>query len=228
MINISAVSKKSGAVQKFRQDRPLWPDEVQSNTVRWPLRFDFDIDYLLPSDKWEESKVASQDLSALARGGFQIVEEPMAIETVKGLGITNIESRTTAVTLSTHDQLVEALVEAGRIQRYFAEKEYRIDGERLDAVWKRIERSVPTFAFEVQVGGDLYHALGKLKHAFDIWNSRIFLVASDSERPKVQTLLSGTFHEISSELRFISIESFQKLLRQKKEVRQLEADLGLL
>jgi len=159
--------------RKFRQDRPLWPDEVQTNAVRWPLRFEFDIDYLLPSDKWEESKISSQDLSLLARGGFQIVAEPMAIEVVRGFGITDVGPRSTRTGLTTHDELVEALVEAGRIQRYVAEKEYKIDGERLDAVWKRVERSVPTFAFEVQVSGDLYHAIGKLKHAYDIWNSRI-------------------------------------------------------
>jgi hypothetical protein len=45
-----------------------------------------------------------------------------------------------------------------------------MDGTRLDAVWRRVEKSVPTYVFEIQVGGDIYHAIAKLKHAYDLWN----------------------------------------------------------
>jgi len=87
---------------------------------------------------------------------------------------------------------------------------------------------VPTYAFEVQVGGDLYHALGKLKHAFDIWNSNVFLVASEEDRDKVNALLSGTFHEIGGRLRFIEVEQLERLFHGKQEVMGLERELGLL
>jgi hypothetical protein len=38
-------------VTKSRQDKPLWPEEIASNAVIWPLRFEFDIDYILPSNR---------------------------------------------------------------------------------------------------------------------------------------------------------------------------------
>ena len=31
---------------KFKQDRPLWPKEVKENRVIWPLRFEFDVEWL--------------------------------------------------------------------------------------------------------------------------------------------------------------------------------------
>ena len=100
-------------------------------------------------------------------------------------------------------------------------------GNVSNVVWKRVEKSVPTYAFEVQVGGDIYHAIGKLKHAFDIWNSRIFLVIDHSSTPKVTELLGGTFHEIADELKVVELESLERLQRALVTVHDLEKELGL-
>ena len=74
-----------------------------------------------------------------------------------------------------HSRIQEIIFEIGKLNRLISEKEYPMENERLDVVWRRVEKSVPTYVFEVQIGGDIYHALGKLKHAFDLWNSNIFL-----------------------------------------------------
>src|SRR3972149_9518279 len=37
---------------KFKQNRPLWPDEIRSKKIIWPLRFEFDVRFNLPPDKW--------------------------------------------------------------------------------------------------------------------------------------------------------------------------------
>ena len=108
--------------------------------------------------------------------------------------------------LLSHDDLKHRLVEIGQLQGYLADEEYVFDTGRLDVVWRRVERSVPTYVFEIQVGGDVYHALGKLKHAFDLWNSHIFIVAAQSDRGRVGNLLSGTFHEINDRIKFIELE----------------------
>lgn len=100
--------------------------------------------------------------------------------------------------------------------------------ERLDTVWRRLPESVPTYVFEVQVGGDLYHALGKLKHAYDIWNSRIFLVGSSGDMHLVNKLLSGTFHEIKPFLRFIETPKIQQLHQSKRNIFDIEKQLGLM
>jgi hypothetical protein len=43
---------------KFYQDVPLWNAELQSNRVRWPLRFEFDVEFLLPEDRWKHEKTS--------------------------------------------------------------------------------------------------------------------------------------------------------------------------
>lgn len=77
-----------------------------------------------------------------------------------------------------------------------------------------LERGVPTFVFEVQIGGNVTEALGKLKHAYDLWNSNLYIVIEDKDRNKVSILLSGTFHEIKDKLTVIlasEIEEFYKI-----------------
>ncbi len=120
----------------------------------------------------------------------------------------------------------DLLLDVGRMRRFVCQEEYRIDGERIDVVWKRVEKSVPTYAFEVQVGGDIYHAIGKLKHAFDIWNSRICLVTDATNARRARELLTGTFHEIASELRILEVEKLEQLRQAMSAVHTLEQELG--
>ena len=54
---------------KSRQDKPLWPQEVEENEVFWPYRFEFDVKYCLPQDRWRTQKVVSDVIRVLARGG---------------------------------------------------------------------------------------------------------------------------------------------------------------
>ena len=211
----------------FRQNKPLWPQEMTQSKVLWPLRFEFDVSYCFPRELWESERIATTSLRALARGGFQTLDEEIANSVLESLPEISSVPSATSTTGSLHSQLIDKLLTIGRVQRFITEKEYRLNGERLDAVWRRVERSVPTYVFEVHVGGDLYHALGKLKHAFDIWNSNIFLVASEQDREKVNTLLSGTFHEIARQLNFIEIGALEQLYENKQQVINLERDLGL-
>jgi hypothetical protein len=81
--------------------------------------------------------------------------------------------------------------------------------------------------FEVQIGGDIYHAMAKLKHAFDLWNSHIFLVATMSDKGNYQELLSGTFHEVADQMGFIDISSIKELLEKKRDYKNLERTLGI-
>jgi hypothetical protein len=126
-----------------------------------------------------------------------------------------------------HDELKHRLAEIGRLQGYLADEEYVFDIGKLDVVWRRVERSVPTYVFEVQVGGDVYHALAKLKHAFDLWNSNIFVVASQVDYNKVRDLLSGTFHEIRDRTRFIELGKVEELHRRKRAYLDFEKELGI-
>lgn len=126
-----------------------------------------------------------------------------------------------------NNKIRDILVEIGRLQNFVADSEYLFDIGRLDAVWRKVKLSVPTYVFEAQVGGDLYHALAKLKHAFDIWNSHIFIVASQTDIGKVDNLLVGTFHEIEPRLGFIELGKVEELYKRKRDYLALEEELGI-
>jgi predicted RNA-binding protein len=229
---------------KFIQDKPLWPDELKNKEVIWPLRFEFDVDFCLPPDKWKDEKVTLKEL--FPRAGFQKLHDSIAKKIISSINrveytIPYVELPSIAeeqteflpnsqkiepVALS-HNAIQSRLVEIGQLQNFIAEKEYPFDIGKLDVVWRRITNSVPTYVFEIQVGGDIYHALGKLKHAHDLWNSHIFIIASEKDHNKVNNLLSGTFHEINDEIKYIDLEKIEKLYSLKKAYFNLENELGI-
>lgn len=225
-------------VSKFKQTNPLWPEEIKKNTVIWPLRFEFDVEYCFPVSLWKQERYSTQDLQLVTRMVFQCypVEEVNNARIALGLSAIK-EADVSAYGLSqpfrdapikvSHDELKKYLLQIGQIQGYVADEEYRLESTYLDVVWRRVERSVPTFAFEVQIGGDIYHALSKLKHAFDIWNSHIFLVATLKDRAKYEELISGTFHEIKEKVKFIEAGAVKKLLEKKISYKEMERSLGM-
>lgn len=221
---------------KFRQDQPLWPEEVKQGKILWPLIFEFDVAYCLPQDRWRSEGVINETLRNRVRRRqmLQMLEEGLAKELVMALSKEAPESllplpETQALHMppSPHDETIAKLLEIGRLQKFLTEKEYDMEGYRLDAVWRRVEKAVPTYVFEVHIGGDLPRSLAKLKHAFDIWNSNIFLVANKENRKNADRLLSGLFHEIRGRLKFIELEKVDELLKQKRGVRDLEAEIGI-
>ena len=243
---VSGIIGHGSVRTKFRQDQPLWPQEIKERKVIWPLRFEFNIERCLPFDKWQTSKVVSKEL--FPRGGFQAlsqdiarqlvskftsvpkeyyVETPTPISAREAPPIYPPESLQIEQASPSHDELKHRLVEIGRLQGYLTDEEYVFDIGKLDVVWRRVERSVPTYVFEIQVGGDVYHALAKLKHAFDLWNSNIFVVASQADYSKVRNLLSGTFHEIREQTKFIELGKVEELHRRKRAYLDFEKGLGI-
>lgn len=213
---------------KFRQDKPLWPKEIETNKVVWPFRFEFDVDFCFRPEEWKTCRLDIDALRAVAQAGFQPLKAKARDATLRAFEPFLEEVVSSGdETLDLHEAIKFKLAEMGRIQKFLSEVEYQMEGMRLDVVWRRVEKSVPTYVFEIQVGGDIYRALAKLKHAYDIWNSRIFLVAAAEERPKADALLAGTFHEIRERLRFIDIDRVEELYSRKKAYKQLEEDLGI-
>lgn len=223
---------------KFRQSHPLWPQELKESRVIWPLRFEFDVEHCLPPDDWEKRRILSRDL--WPRGGFQLLGEQLSEDLISSFERSYDEPRPSEkvsgeVTIAgesdqdelSHASLIEALVQIGRLQKFQAESEYQFDIGRLDVVWRRLQNSVPTYVFEVQIGGNLHQALSKLKHAFDLWNSHVYLVTPENDFDKANQLLSGTFHEIQERLRLIDCPQVAELLERKKGYLLLEKELGI-
>jgi predicted RNA-binding protein len=219
-------------VAKFKGSDPLWPDEIRAAKVIYPYRFEFEIDNVLDPKKWVSGRVPVKGpgISIQSIGRVRADTASKLLERLQGewgRPEPPVEDRLLEKKVSRHDMAKELLLDVGRMRRFVCDEEYRIDGERLDVVWKRVERSVPTYAFEVQIGGDIYHAMGKLKHAFDIWNSKIFLVIDQKSLPKVHELLAGTFHEIADHMKVVQLEALERLQDALATVHHLEKELGL-
>jgi predicted RNA-binding protein len=214
---------------KLLQTAPLWEEEVQQNKIIYPCLVEFQVDSLLPQDKWKFERLAHEVIKKRVkfRQTFQIVEEALAAELLASFSRALVASPTQKP-VSLHDQIIEKLVKAGHLQKFIAEKEYDMEGTKLDAVWRKVEKAVPAYVFEVHIGGDLYQALSKLKHAFDIWNSNIFLVIQEKDSKGVDKLLSGVFHEIGNRLKIMRVSEVEELVSRKESLNQLEQNLGLL
>jgi predicted RNA-binding protein with PUA-like domain len=239
---VSGVVGVGNVTNKFIQDKPLWPDELEANKVIYPYRFEFDIAYALEKDRWKADRIkVPLTVQELKRGINVLLERSvkhLASAVVNDWGHelhlkgSRPPSQQRIVAEGkeppNHTEAQQLIYEIGRMNRLISEKEYPIAEERLDVVWRRIERSVPTYAFEVQVGGDVYHALGKLKHANDLWNSKMFLVAAEDQLPTVRALLRGTFNEIEQRLGIISLLQVQELHGQKSKWVTMERQIGLL
>jgi hypothetical protein len=239
---ISAVIGAGRVQNKFIQDKPLWPDEIASNQVIYPFRFEFLIDYVLETDRWKADGLkVPLTISEMRRGINLLLERTVdslyesfaakfnyPITQVHENQASQYATSRTEEKAPNHGKIQDLVFQIGRLNRLISEKEYPMEEERLDVVWRRVERSVPTYVFEIQIGGDIYHALGKLKHAYDLWNSNIILVARVDDMKKAEQLLNGTFHEIKGKLKRITDETLLELHRLKLQWVEFEKKIGLL
>ena len=126
-----------------------------------------------------------------------------------------------------HNEIRDMLFEIGQFEGRIAETEYSIDNLRLDTVWKTIQSGIPKWAFEVQLSGNFYEALTKLKHAWDKWNSRPFLVTTKEYEVQAKGLLEGSFHEMKDDARIVNWEKIVKLHKLLKEAYGIKSYIRL-
>lgn len=221
---------------KFKQDKPLWPDEVREKRIIYPYRFDFRILGVISPEKWRTETISIRDLKVGIQAGVNPVRNPQAIKEI----IERVNERweveyefkpekkkVIESSVSPHDQIKERLLVIGRIENFISEKEYPLDGERLDVAWRKVFRGVPTKVFEVQIGGSIHQALSKLKHAFDLWNSEPFLIIDEESKRKADELLSGTFHELEPYVKVIPLDKVNQLYKALTGEKGLKEEFGL-
>jgi|GEM_PF-1022107 len=129
--------------------------------------------------------------------------------------------------LPNHNELRDMIQDIGKMKGLVSEIEYPINGWRLDVIWRKPVRKNPDQAWEVQIGGNFYEALAKLKHAWDIWGSEPFLVTTEKYENETQKLLGGTFHEISVVMRIINYKQIMRLHQLLRDETELEKEIGL-
>jgi hypothetical protein len=126
-----------------------------------------------------------------------------------------------------HDAIRDMILEIGTMLGLPVDSEYPIDDKRLDAVWKRVPQGNPTHAFEVQVGGDFFGALAKLKHSWDIWNALPILVVTQKYEGDANKWLQGSFHEIDHVARIIKWEKIVELHHALVKVTELRKGIQI-
>jgi hypothetical protein len=124
-----------------------------------------------------------------------------------------------------HNEIRDMLFEIGKIEGKIAEVEYPIDNLRLDVAWKTITTGNPKWAFEVQMAGNFYEALTKLKHAWDKWNSKPFLVTTETYIAQAKSLLEGSFHEMKDDARIVNWEKIVKLHQLLKDAHKIKSEI---
>jgi len=222
--------------KKLKQDRPLWREEIKAKKVIWPYRFEFSVEYSLVRDKWMQTPVKAKELGKRVIAGIGPIKDQKLVELIlkrcDETWETSLYDRffgtRPSESISLHDKVRQLLLELGRFEGYVAEKEYAFPDlrERIDVVWRRVPTSVPTFVFEVQIGGNMHQAMTKLKHAFDLWNSNIYIITSDEQLPKVDMLKSGAFHEIKDRLRTLTTSKVQEIHELQKRDYQIKREIG--
>jgi hypothetical protein len=146
---------------------------------------------------------------------------------LKALQVLDALKFTVIQPIEPEKEVAAKIFEIGKIQRMIAEAEYPVENRFLDVIWKRTIRSVPTFAFSINLEGGFEPPVQTLKHAYDLWNSRPFLITQENRLAEAEDTTSGLYHEFSTALKVLSVSQVQELYNSKKNYYVLENKYGL-
>ncbi|MBC7091538.1 MAG: hypothetical protein H5T50_06480 [Nitrososphaeria archaeon] len=131
-------------------------------------------------------------------------------------------------TILNHNKIRDMIYEIGKFRGMISETEYPIDNLRLDVAWKKIKGGNPSHAFEVQISGNFFEALTKLKHAWDKWNSKPFLITTEKYEEEAKKFLEGTFHEIEHVAKIVNWKKIKELYDVEKKAKDLRDEIGVV
>jgi predicted RNA-binding protein len=126
-----------------------------------------------------------------------------------------------------HNELRDMIRDIGIMKNLLVDTEYPINGMRLDVAWRMPVRENPDHAWEVQIGGNFFEALAKLKHAWDLWKADPYLVTTERFEEQARKLLGGTFHEIKPHIRIINWQEIVKLYKLLRDTTDMEKELRI-
>lgn len=126
-------------------------------------------------------------------------------------GVSKQETPSSEKESISHGEIQDLIVELGNNLNYFAEKEFRIDGYKLDVVWKRTVDAAPSEAFEVQKRGNLRQAIENLRHAWGKGISKLYLVVfTTKDKMKAERLVDVSLHDIKDHVYVRTIKEIMK------------------
>ncbi|MDJ0269491.1 MAG: hypothetical protein NXY59_02890 [Aigarchaeota archaeon] len=146
----------------------------------------------------------------------------------KTIDILRAKNERIVVQKPDHDLIKKIVYQIGEIQNRFPATEYTIENKRIDVIWRRTPKSMPSVAFEVQIGGNIFEALSKLKHAFDLWNSIPVLVTTNDQIEEAKRWIEGSFHELKHVFRILSWQDVTEFYEVKQKAKDFEKRLGIV
>ncbi|MEM2913642.1 MAG: hypothetical protein QXR06_04800 [Candidatus Bathyarchaeia archaeon] len=126
-----------------------------------------------------------------------------------------------------HDEMVDAIYALGELIGYKPEKKWRHERYEFDVVWHKPPRIGPKYVFEVHVKGSLEAALLRLKHAYDLWESQIFLVSTEDQLKEAQSKFLGELHELKDKVTLLDVKNVKEFCNFKGRFEWLERKFGL-
>ncbi|MEM3697686.1 MAG: EVE domain-containing protein [Candidatus Bathyarchaeia archaeon] len=234
----------------YRATELTWSDEKSEGRIIYPYQVNVEVvkeglaklSELVPSLSFIENKSKP---GVYLRGtpanfgrpipelDFKIIDQTMANNPLpKDFAIETVTEETSregskVERKHTHDEVKRMIYEIGKFEGKISEMEYPIENLRLDVVWKSIPTGNPKWAFEVQMAGNFYEALTKLKHAWDKWNSKPCLITTEEYMNQAEWLLNGSFHEMKSDARIIEYTKIVRLHELLKDAHRIKLEIGL-
>jgi hypothetical protein len=204
----------------------VWGKDVDGKT--WPhLFFLEDVKEIdLPLSKFNE--LTGYDLKAVV--GFMRMrrETSKLINYLQGIRVKPSIKPTLKPFISLqHDEIVDAIYALGELIGYKPDRKWRHEGYEFDVVWHRPPRIGPKYVFEVHLKGSLEATLLRLKHAYDLWESQLFLVSTEDQLKEAQAKFLGELHELKDKVTLLDSTSIQEFCSFKGKFEWLERKFGL-
>ena len=108
---------------KFKQDKPLWRQEIESGKVIWPYRFEFEVEYALPLSDWRNKAVRLKGLEVPTIRGINPIRDLRKAERLLvkldeewNTNLTSlVKPRPIAKPKSIHEKVKDKLMELGEV-----------------------------------------------------------------------------------------------------------------
>jgi hypothetical protein len=127
-------------------------------------------------------------------------------------------------TQPSHSEMQDMIVDLGIMNGFDATKEYKINRDRLDVLWRKRGQ---TAAWEIHFKGNIQEALAKLKYAFEWLSSELKLITTEDGELEARKLVETTFYEMKDAIAIMTWSDFLELYKATKKSIDHERKLKL-
>jgi hypothetical protein len=203
----------------------LSTERLRSGERRWIIEFEDFREYEVKIAKRElvdvRTRTSRDPISDWVIMGLSYIDE-QALEGIRGK----------AGGFRSHKIIVNMIKEIGEMLGFYTKTEdYTPDKvHRIDITWRVHPTHSPLKVWEVETSGSVILALARLKHAFDIWHSELYLVVLDAKTKEkaesiVRPQIKGAFAEIEKFLTVIGVDEITNLYNSLKPHKDLISKL---